>query len=109
MNLISEGNMDFSVKNANYERVTAVMNRFLKEGHSNVCSCPRCINDITAIALNYLPPHYYVDKEAMLEAGSPWLMVETAVLEAIGRVAEHPNHPPHLKSTRLHDSPGLAS
>lgn len=106
---MSEENMDFSVKNANYERVTAVMNRFLKEGHSNVCSCPRCINDIMAIALNYLPPHYYVDKEEMLEAGSPWLMVETAVVEAIGRVAENPNHPHHQKSTRSYDSPGLAS
>ena len=74
--------MDFNVKNANYERVTAVMDRVLKERYSNVCSCPRCINDITAIALNYLPPHYYVDEEKM-ETGSPWLMVETAVVEAI--------------------------
>ena len=101
--------MDFRPKNANYERVTAVIDRFLKEGHSDVCSCPRCINDITAIALNYLPPHYYVDKEEKLKAGSPWLMVETAVVEAIGRVAENPNHSHHLKSTRLDDSPGLAT
>ncbi len=101
--------MDFSVKNANYERVTAVMDRFLKERYSNICSCPRCINDIAAIALNYLPPHYYVDKEERMEPGSPWLMVETAVVEAIGRVVENPNHPLHLKNTPAHDSTGLAS
>lgn len=101
--------MDFIAKNANYERVTAVMDRFLKEQYPNICSCPRCINDIAAIALNYLPPHYYVDNEEKMEAGSPWLMVETAVVEAIGRVAEHPNHPHHPRSTRSHVSPGLAS
>lgn len=101
--------MDFSVKNANYDRVTAVMDRFLKERYSNVCSCPRCVNDIAAIALNYLPPHYYVDKEEKMETGSPWLMVETAVDEAIGRVAENPNHPHNPEITRSYDSPGLAS
>jgi competence protein ComFB len=101
--------MDFIVKNANYDRVTAVMDRFLKERYSDVCSCPRCVNDIAAIALNYLPPHYYVDKEEMKEIGSPWLMVETAVVDAIGRVAENPNHPHNPKSARSHDFPGLAT
>ena len=101
--------MDFIAKNANYERVTAVIDRFLKERYPNICSCPRCINDIAAIALNYLPPHYYVDSEEKMETGSPWLMVETAVVEAIGRVAEHPNQPHHPTSTRSHVSSGLAS
>ncbi len=85
--------MDLDVRNANYERVTAVRDRFLKERYRNVCSCPRCLNDITAVALNYLPPHYYVDKDEKKDIGSPWLMVETAVVEAIDRVAENPNHP----------------
>ena len=101
--------MDFSVKNANYERVTVVRDRFLKERYSTVCSCPRCINDIAAIALNYLPPHYYVDKDEKTEPGSPWLMVETAVLEAIGRVAENPNHPHYPKGAHSHNSPGFVS
>lgn len=87
--------MDCNVKNANYERVISVMDKYLKDRYRNVCSCPQCINSIAAIALNYLPPHYYVyadqgreDKEM----GSPWVMVETAVVEAIDRVAENPNH-----------------
>jgi len=101
--------MDFSVKNANYERVTAVMDRFLKERYSTVCSCPRCTNDIAAIALNYLPPHYYVDKEEKMGTGSPWIMVENAVIEAIGRVAENPNYPHNPKGTRSHDSHDFAS
>jgi competence protein ComFB len=100
---------DYTVRNANYERVTAVMDRFLKERYHDVCSCPRCLNDIAAIALNYLPPHYYVDREATKEIGSPWLMVETAVVEAIDRVVENPNHPHDPKNTHSYDSSGLAS
>ncbi len=92
--------MDCNVRNANYERVIAVMDKFLKERYQNVCLCPRCINDIAAIALNFLPPHYYyVEKEDNREIGSPWVMVETAVIEAIDRVMENPSHPRQLQRT----------
>jgi len=69
-----------------------VMDRLLKEQHRSVCRCPRCVNDIAAIALNYLPPHYYAEVSVEKEIGSPWVMVETAVVEAIDRVSENPNH-----------------
>ncbi len=84
--------MQCNVKNANLERVLAVMDKYLRERYAQVCTCPRCVSDIAAIALNYLPPHYYVDMEKDRELGSPWVMVETAVLEAIDRVMENPNH-----------------
>lgn len=103
--------MNYNVKNANYERVVSVMDNLLKERYRNVCACPRCINDIAAIALNYLPPHYYyVDAGESKEIGSPWVMVETAVLEAIDRVMENPNHPHHnLLDAQSQDSPALMS
>jgi competence protein ComFB len=88
--------MDCTVKNANYERVVSVVDKFLKERYRNICSCQRCVNDMAAIALNYLPPHYYVDKHEEKDIGSPWVMVETAVVEAIELVSENPNHP-HIK------------
>ncbi len=93
--------MDCNIRNANYERVIAVMDKFLKERYQNVCSCPRCVNDIAAIALNFLPPHYYVakEKEENIEIGSPWVMVETAVVEAIDRVMENPSHPHRIQRT----------
>jgi hypothetical protein len=84
--------MDCNVRNANYERVLAVMQKFLQEKQQQVCGCPQCLNDIAAIALNYLPPHYYVDTHQDQEVGSPWVMVETAVAEAIDRVMENPNY-----------------
>ena len=101
--------MDCSVHNANYERVIAVMNKFLKERYNNVCTCPRCVSDIAAIALNYLPPHYYVEMNEDKEIGSPWVMVETAVVEAIDRVIENPNHT--IQKPRVHaaESSGLMS
>lgn len=85
--------MNCNVKNANYDRVLAVIEKFLRERYRNMCSCQTCVNDIVAIALNYLPPHYYVEMADNREIGSPWVMVETAVVEAIDRVMENPKHP----------------
>ncbi len=103
--------MNCNVRNANYERVLAVMDTYLKERYQNICTCHRCVSDIAALALNYLPPHYYVDNEADREFGSPWVMVETAVVEAIDRVVENPNHPPRQNSSGFTpgDSPAFAS
>lgn len=49
---------------------------------------------MTALALNYLPPHYYVDAEGgdSEERGSPYVMVESAVLAAIEAVTGNPRH-----------------
>jgi Late competence development protein ComFB len=84
--------MNCNVRNANYERVVSVLDKLLKERYSEMSDCQRCRDDIAAIALNYLPPHYYVDVDEEKEIGSPWVMIETAVEEAIDRVLEKPNH-----------------
>ncbi len=101
--------MDCKVRNANYEKVIAVIDRYLKENYKNICSCPRCVSDIAALALNYLPPHYYVALGTNSEMGSPWVMVETAVIEAIDRVIENPNRhcdEPHGPGTQCKPSGG---
>ena len=89
--------MNVVIKNANYERVMSVMERILRERAAEVCSCQRCLNDIAAIALNYLPPHYYYPEEdggekAESEPGSPWVMIETAVHDAMELVNELHHH-----------------
>ena len=86
-------NFKATVINANHERVMAVVDKFLLDRYQNMCTCPRCMCDIVAIALNFLPPHYVVESDPEKEFGSPWVMVETAVAEAIDRVIENPNHP----------------
>jgi len=50
------------------------------------------MNDTAALALNFLSPHYYVDADQNRALGSPWIMVENAVAEAIERVMENPRH-----------------
>jgi hypothetical protein len=84
--------MQCNVRNANYERVIRVIEKYLAGRYANACSCQRCVSDMAAIALNYLPPHYYVESTPDKELGSPWVMVESAVVEAIDRVVEQPNH-----------------
>lgn len=80
------------LKNANYDKVISAMDKLLGARYRNACSCRRCLSDIAAMALNILPPHYYVDADRREGFGSPWIMVECAVVEAIGRVMENPRH-----------------
>jgi len=79
-------------KNANYDRVMSAIALLQSGRYVNSCACSRCVSDIAAIALNVLPPHYYVEEENSGIAGSPWIMVEHAVMEAIERVRENPRH-----------------
>ena len=98
------------VTNANLDRVLSVMDKYLAARYRNVCCCERCVSDIAAIALNYLPPHYIVEQDGTKEYGSPWVMVETAVTEAIDRVMENPNHPiMHASATSSQDTSALMS
>lgn len=74
------------------DRVETYMRRF------GVCTCPRCVADIIALALNGLPPKYVViDKKA----GSPIFnyletqyagAVATQLSQACIVVKNHPNH-----------------
>ena len=83
------------VVNANYEKVMSAIYKLLQEErYSDACRCSDCISNMAAMALNYLPPHYYVETETGKEneIGSPWIMVESAVLEAIETVKKNKNH-----------------
>jgi len=81
-----------NIVNANYQKVVSVLEWFVHDDRYRICGCKLCRNDIAALALNYLPPHYYVDAGRGGEIGSPLVMVESAVKEAIERVMEKPRH-----------------
>jgi hypothetical protein len=87
--------MECKIENANFDRVFSIIETLQRDRFRSVCSCGRCTCDVAALALNYLPPHYFANgaKAAENEAGSPWVMVETAVIAAIARVQEYPHHP----------------
>jgi len=98
------GGKTLQIQNANYEKVLYCIDKLLSEDGS-YCRCHRCRMDVAALALNTLPPHYYVEAAHMrkVEVGSSWLLVEVAVREAAEAVRMHPNHRPP------EDSPDAAS
>ena len=81
------------LENANYERVILAIER-LTVANPKYCQCMRCRLDVTAIALNGLPPKYFISPSSMEieELASPLLMVEASVLYALERVRENPHH-----------------
>jgi len=81
-----------TIVNANYEKVLSVLDIFLRDDRHAFCRCDKCLSDIAALALNYLPPHYYVDAGRGGDIGSPSVMVEHAVLEAMELVGKNPRH-----------------
>jgi hypothetical protein len=80
-----------TIPNANYAKVLTVLNRIMQDDRFGICRCERCISDITALSLNYLPPHYHAGPYRG-DMGSPWVMVESAVMEAMGMVGNNPRH-----------------
>jgi len=82
-----------NIVNANYKKVNSTIERFQQAVRfKGSCRCPKCVSDIAAIALNCLPPHYYVDASRGGDIGSPSVMVESAVIEAMETVGKNPRH-----------------
>jgi len=81
------------VENANHDKVMFYIDKTLSET-SKYCHCHRCRLDAAAMALNTLPPHYYVSapNNNTRELGSPWILIEVAVREAMDAVRISPRH-----------------
>lgn len=81
------------VENANHDKVSYYIEKMLSESN-RYCGCLRCRLDAVALALNTLPPHYYVEPghNTKNEIGSPWVLIEMAVKEALERVRRNPHH-----------------
>jgi hypothetical protein len=81
------------LENANYEKVLYYIDKMLSESDA-YCRCGRCRMDVAALALNTLPPHYFVAPSHVKqpEVGSPWILIEMAVREAMVSIRSFPNH-----------------
>ncbi len=92
------------IENANYDKVMFYIDKILSET-SRYCPCHRCRLDAAAIALNTLPPHYYVSapNNDPRNLGSPWILIEVAVREAMDSVRLSPRHAP-LETLGAEDS-----
>ncbi|NLY43483.1 MAG: late competence development ComFB family protein [Clostridiaceae bacterium] len=84
------------LKNYMEEVVASVIKRVLKD--ANCCTCEKCINDVTAIALNNLPPRYIVTEEGELYLKFREIQQQyevdaiAAILRAAEIVKKNPRH-----------------
>ena len=88
------------VENANYQKVSYYVDKLLSE-NGKYCGCSRCRLDATALALNTLPPHYFVNPShaQSQDLGSPWILIEVAVHEAMEKVNTYPHHAAEYEAT----------
>ncbi len=88
-----------SLKLKNYmeEVVERKVNELLKT-RDDVCGCKHCRLDISALALNELPPRYIVTKKGEVYSKVSSLMVQfstdvtRAIVEAMEKVKANPRH-----------------
>jgi hypothetical protein len=87
---------DFSlekVRNRQEARVIAAMRLRLPTA-PDFCGCRLCVEDVYAIALNALPPHYVQSGSMVMRRVPPTEQdVERAVADALDKVRVRPNHP----------------
>jgi hypothetical protein len=72
-----------TVRDANHDRVLSVLNTIRWEEDSTHCFCSACTNAIVAMALNCMSTHYCTDERLSGLIGTPWVIVNEAVNEAI--------------------------
>jgi len=89
------------VYNYTEEAVKRALPEVLKDyvkNHPETCTCQKCQEDILALTLNQLPPHYVATDEGTIftkvsfdQIGGK-AQVVAAITNAIKRVAENPGH-----------------
>ncbi|HLB25457.1 MAG TPA: late competence development ComFB family protein [Nitrospirota bacterium] len=81
------------IENANHDKVFYYIDKVLSD-NPRYCRCHRCRLDVAALALNTLPPHYFVNPSHSRseDLGSPWILIEMAVREAMDKVQLYPHH-----------------
>ncbi len=68
------------------------------EDRDDICKCEKCLNDIAAIALNNLPPHYVASEKGQVYAKVSSLSIQfganvtKAIINAIDTVTKNPRH-----------------
>lgn len=90
-----------NLENLQEREVMRVIREIVESGEEfnskPVCTCNECLVDITAIALNMLPPHYVADKyykfpDSPDEEKQRKEQVSRAVRIAMKKVVDHPHH-----------------
>lgn len=86
----------YNLKNHMEDVVAKLVDQYMKD--SDVCHCEKCRLDAMALALNELPPAYFVTRRGELFASidatyqQNVVDAEVAVLKAVDMVKECPKH-----------------
>lgn len=85
-----------NVKNCMEEFVLERLDRVL-QGQHKMCTCQQCRDDITALALNFLPPRYIVTRKGEVYSRSKTLeqQFDIDVIAAITNAAIIVGKTPH--------------
>jgi len=87
---------DFSlegIRNRQEVRVADMMRTMLPEAEG-FCGCRLCVEDVFALSLNSLPPHYVQSGSFLVRSTDPSEATLREVLQiALDRVGGRPNHP----------------
>lgn len=84
-------------ENAVRRMLPEVLKDYLKT-RPRTCTCDRCKDDITALALNQLPPHYVASEEGAIFTSVSFeqiggkAQVVAAITGAIEQVTKKPRH-----------------
>lgn len=69
-----------------------------KKRELSICTCQRCLDDIVALALNYLPPHYVATEKGAIITKVDFQKIGgrtevfTQIYHAVKKVSENPRH-----------------
>ena len=81
------------IRNRHETRVVSAMQDLLPKA-GDFCGCRICVEDVYAMALNMLPPHYVQSGSLVLRKTAPTGSdIKRAVSDALDTVRVRPNHP----------------
>jgi len=87
-----------SYKNYAETQVENVLKRVLKD-YTNICTCDKCISDISALALNSIKPKYVVSESGKIYTSAlneidkqEGVTITAQVIKAVEIVSANPQH-----------------
>jgi len=87
-----------TVKNYMEDMVAQVLDDLVAKQNIDFCNCERCRADVIAVALNQLPPQYYVHEKGAAFTKTTCLRnemltrVTAELIKAIDKIKARPSH-----------------
>lgn len=89
------------LKNYNEVAVQALLKKVVddyKKENPGICTCELCLEDVAAVALNFLPPHYVVTEKGQIYTNVAFEQIGkkaeviAAITNALAVISQNPRH-----------------